>query len=230
MLAAGPSRYLFTLLGTPIRAEVGAVFLVVMLLSTTGANGPLGMVVAVPVTVVALLSLLAHELGHAGAVRALGYGRSEIVIGFMGGYCRWNGTPRPAHRMGVALAGPAVSLALSAVGFGLIAVTPDAAMSNPFVGSMIVWLARVNLFWGVFNLLPIHPMDGGQALRAALQIFWRGAQPVRASLVLSMVTALALGVLAIRSNLWVAGLLLGYMAWMNYAEMQRIQRTLRLAP
>jgi Zn-dependent protease len=59
----------------------------------------------------------------------------------------------------VAAAGPAVSLGLAAVGFGLAFATSLPAF---------MLLGWVNLLLGLFNLLPAFPSDGGRILRAVL--------------------------------------------------------------
>jgi CBS domain-containing protein len=64
----------------------------------------------------------------------------------------------------VSAAGPALSLALAAAGFGLMHV-----VSRDSIPGALVWqLGWANLIVGLFNLLPGLPLDGGRMLRAVI--------------------------------------------------------------
>lgn len=103
--------------------------------------------------------VLLHELGHAVAAHALGVRTEEIELGFLGGAAKMELTRNPRHELIIAAAGPAVSLVLGGIGFGLGVLT----------GSHLVMLMGwINVVIAGFNLLPALPMDGGRILRAAL--------------------------------------------------------------
>lgn len=109
-------------------------------------------------------SLILHELGHAAAARRLGLPPGHLAL-YPFGSTRAGfddpGTPRQSAL--VALAGPAISLALGLI-LGLTWwLLPDApALLRRGVGA----LALVNLVLGVGNLLPGYPLDGGRVFRA----------------------------------------------------------------
>jgi Zn-dependent protease len=122
-------------------------------------------------------SILLHEFGHAVVAMRNGIGISSIQLWIFGGMARMDReADSPRTELKVALAGPAVTAAivvfLTAV--GTIAVGFDefkeAALhqvqsnaSGPM--ALLAWLAAINLFVLVFNLLPAFPMDGGRVAR-----------------------------------------------------------------
>lgn len=127
--------------------------------------------VAGAVAAVAFLGgVLAHELGHAAVARRHGVGVEGITLWVLGGVARLEGQARtPDDELRIALAGPAVSVALaasSAVG----AVMAGWLGLPRLVAAVLGWLALVNAVLAGFNLMPAAPLDGGRVLAAVL---WR---------------------------------------------------------
>ncbi len=128
-------------------------------------------------------SIVLHELGHAFVALRNGIGISSIQLWIFGGVARMDReSDSPATEFKVAIAGPAVTLAIVVVltVVGLAAVGPhefekamlvesSAGVSGPL--AMVAWLASINLLVLVFNLLPAFPMDGGRIVRAIA--WWR---------------------------------------------------------
>lgn len=232
----GPSYRLFRVFGIPVEASATSAILLVMVLFAFGGGGdPANMIASILVAAVVFLSIIAHEIGHGLAVKKLGHGIGRVVLGPMGGVLIWNGARATrADRVKVSLAGPAVSLMLAAIGF--LAYLPFhhaggygllQAMAEPVLGLKLLKvtfssMATLNLMWAIFNLLPIHPLDGGQALRAAMGMKMRQRQAMKRSLQVSMVTA-GLGVLAsvLLTRTLFLPILLGYLVYMNWQEWQR---------
>jgi stage IV sporulation protein FB len=224
MIDAGPRRQLFRVLGTPVSADFGALLLLALVLvGWSRGGGAQAIAGAAIVALVGFVSIVAHELGHAVAVRRLGYGRSEIVLGMMGGLCIWRGRPTHWHRVLVALAGPAVSIALGVAGLVALRALPAALTSDFVLGTVLRGLAILNLAWAIFNLLPIYPMDGGQALRSllAMKLPWRRALEV--SLIVSLVACVAVGVWIFSAGLTFGAVLLGLFAWRNLSELNGLR-------
>lgn len=67
----------------------------------------------------------------------------------------------------IALAGPLSNVALAilaAIGVAVVArMMPHMASSQAFVTLMVSFL-QINLFLAVFNMIPLHPLDGGKVL------------------------------------------------------------------
>ncbi len=126
-----------------------------------GGGGAAGWFSGALSTGVVLGSVLVHELGHAFAARAYGLGPVSIVLHGFGGLTRFG--HRPTHKQGVVvgLAGPFAGLAL-----GLVALPLSlwGGLEPGWLSATLESVVRVNLFWSVFNLLPMYPLDGGQVL------------------------------------------------------------------
>lgn len=112
-----------------------------------------------------LIALLTQEGAHAYALARLGY-QPRMAIHWLGGETWVARTkPVPVGRLVAAyLAGPAAGLLLALFSFVL---AYDAARL-PSVAAHLDELSRIAGVYAVASLLPIHPLAGGHALRAAL--------------------------------------------------------------
>ncbi len=118
------------------------------------------------VAIALFASVLLHELGHAlYAVRKGGRVRS-ITLLMIGGVSEISEPPRETrHEAVMALLGPLVSLTLG----GLFFLANAAAITASFnLRFLLFYVGSLNVFLGLFNLLPAFPMDGGRILRSLL--------------------------------------------------------------
>lgn len=143
--------------------------------------------------VVVAVSVLVHELGHAFAARALG-AKPQIRLHFMGGVTTF-APPRPPTRLqaiGVSLAGPFAGFVL-----GLIVLLARQTVEEPVFGSLSynAWrfLIFINLGWGLINLAPVLPLDGGHVMQNLLP--GDDAQRRRAASLISVVVGFGLALL-----------------------------------
>lgn len=107
-------------------------------------------------------SVLLHELGHVWMGQVWG-ARGHIVLWSFGGLAigasELNGR---ARRIAVYAAGPAIQLAL----WGVLYLLPAPNwFTQPYLSRAWIFLWMINLYWPLFNLLPIFPLDGGQITR-----------------------------------------------------------------
>lgn len=151
----------------------------------------------IPRILATTLSILIHEFGHAWAMRWYCQ-RPKVVLYLMGGYAQSTGMfYSPRHQPKEALieslvtilAGPFLPFLVSAllaaalyplgarVGVELASGVPFFAAFLRESGDLKPWPFAIEFFdqffyvsiiWGFFNLLPILPLDGGQATLAVL--------------------------------------------------------------
>jgi Zn-dependent protease/CBS domain-containing protein len=128
-------------------------------------HGSTRFVVAAAFVVLLYLSVLVHELSHSVVARGFGLPVRRILLYPLGGFSEIEQEPQtPGREFLVSAAGPALSLALAAGGYGLRYVVP----AGTIAGVLVAQLMWANLVVGVFNLLPGLPLDGGRMLRAVI--------------------------------------------------------------
>ncbi len=208
------------LLGIPLRIHPTFFLMAAVLGARPGAD-----VTAVLIWIgVVFASVLLHELGHALAARAFGY-RPRIELHAMGGTTLWGGAPvTPLRRLVVSLAGPFAGLAVGAI----VWVIPDAGLTGR-AAEAVHAILLVNVVWGLLNLLPILPLDGGNVMASILDGLTggRGERPARIASFLLAGAGLVLALLA--GQIW-AALLAGIFAVGNLRASLDDLRRLRDAP
>ncbi|MEL4895748.1 site-2 protease family protein [Crocosphaera sp. Alani8] len=126
-------------------------------------NGLLPWLLGLVTALLLFASVLAHELGHSFVAISQGIDVKSITLFLFGGLAsleKESDTPLDAFL--VAIAGPGVSLILSAI-FFFVASTFN--FSAP-LEAVINLLAFINLVLGLFNLIPGLPLDGGNILKS----------------------------------------------------------------
>ncbi len=205
----------FRLLGFPVHIDISFVIFVGIL---GFAQGFVVEELAIWL-LLALVSVLLHELGHAVLARRTG-AAPAITLMAMGGVTTYT-PPRELSRLeslGISLAGPAVGLALGGL---LLLVRPEEDPPG-LAGFALRAAIFTTLGWSLFNLLPIVPLDGGQALRELLP-----GNPVtraRRACIVSIVLAVVLTAVAM-ANGWIGvfGLVMAaFLVFVNVAQLREL--------
>ncbi len=68
----------------------------------------------------------------------------------------------------VGMAGPAANFALAGLGAFLYHLLIASSIASPLLAGLLLALVRINLLLGVFNLMPIPPLDGSRLLAGVL--------------------------------------------------------------
>jgi Zn-dependent protease len=164
--------------------------------------------------VVVLVSVLLHELGHAGACIAFGL-KPRIDLHAMGGTTSWSssGDLSAARRIAISLAGPAAGFIVGgAVLVAASALGPGRMRADGMGEFAYQSLLYVNVMWGALNLLPMLPLDGGNAMTQLLNA-WTHGRGERPALIISIAIAGVSALLAFRYfSYWPALLALSFMA------------------
>ena len=164
-----------------------------------------------------------HELGHAFMARKFGIPTIDIIMYPVGGVARLARMPR--QELLIAVAGPAVNLAIAIVLYLALRVFGSAmSIETTFVPqanvlSMLMW---INVGLVLFNMVPAFPMDGGRVLRAALatQMEYRTATHI-ASL-LGQGLALVFGIYGLFYGFWTLPLISVFVFMAARQEVQHV--------
>jgi Zn-dependent protease len=168
-----PGLALGRVLGFPLYLNASILLLAVPITIAYGASArqrldltpAAGYAVGFGFVVCLMVSVLLHELGHALTARRFGIGVRGITLELLGGFTEMDrDAPTPKVDALVALAGPAVSLALGIAAIIGTIVFPDRGLLH----EVSFYLAFSNVVVAVFNSLPGLPLDGGRALRAGV--------------------------------------------------------------
>jgi Zn-dependent protease len=165
-----PKRPLFSLFGVPVSISIWHVFVLFIMVARVVQQKPL---LGFAMILVASLSVLLHEMGH--ALVSAGFGlRPEVSLVGFGGFTRHQPARRPRDEFLIVAAGPSVNLLLA--GAFLIG---SSYVHQPLLAEILGWGKQVNLVWAAYNLLPIVPLDGGQLARITMRRIF-SKSPVRA--------------------------------------------------
>ncbi len=177
-------------------------FLVLALVfATMKGNDP--KTIAIGMAVI-FLAVIVHELGHALTVKAFGM-TPQIDLHGLGGATTWAQTaeqkPLGSGRgILVSLAGPCAGFALYGVAraLGRFAFDP----SKPVASLVMFWLWFTCIGWGIANLVPMLPLDGGNIMRALLDVVTRGKGEKPARIISVGVAGLVLMVAGATKSYW----------------------------
>jgi Zn-dependent protease len=221
------ARAQFRILGVPVRVE--PFFIIVAALFGIGLP-TLWMVFAFMVVV--FVSVLFHELGHAFTYRLLGQ-RSAIVLHGFGGFTVATGGGRRVlskpKSVLVSVSGALVQILVLGIpakiavdaGFDEIDNVLWLIAGRPFNWWVVLsMLAQVSILWGVFNLLPIRPLDGGHVAETLFGF----EMACKLSIGAAVIAGLAMWRYYPRFG-FTALLLFGFYAYINFRDMREGQST-----
>lgn len=233
----------FSIMDIPVR--IHPFFWLVMLMFSLGGRGDNFFPNLISWGLAIFVSILAHEMGHAMVGKMFGSERVHIVLHGFGGLTYGARGRNRFEEIQVAAAGPgmgfliAIPFAISFVKtpFGqmwiaaklpflndpvqrFVAATGGTTHIHIYLLLFIYSMLWVNVMWGLFNLLPVYPLDGGQICNEIIggdQLF--GPAPLVNKI--SIGVAVAVGVWFLSIGAIFATILFGYLGYINFQMLQR---------
>jgi Zn-dependent protease len=201
---------------TTIDVDFSFIFLV-GLLTVLSYNPAYGVHYALLLIPIAFISVLVHELAHAATIGLLGFGPSQIILGGMGGVTINQRRGKPWQNFLISVAGPLSSFALMYLSWA--AWGTHLGQTDKFLVAFLPYMAVINKWWGIFNLLPVPPLDGGHATRDFFRMVLRNE---RNAFVIAIWIGMVVGA-AVAVWLFAQGSFLGafYLAWFVYMAYQQ---------
>ena len=172
-------------------------------------------IVGIITSILFFSSVLIHELAHSMVALRQGVPVHSITLFIFGGAAQIAQEPKQAKdEFMMAFAGPAASLILSGIFWGLWLILHN---TNEALVTILSWLGSVNLMLAIFNFIPGFPLDGGRVLRA---IIWGITHDFkRATQIASAIGRgiaflfIFVGIWMIFSGNWVNGLWIAFIGW-----------------
>ena len=211
--------HLGSIRGTSIDIDF-SFFILILLFVALNYNPQLGIQYALLWIPVIFISVLIHELAHAAMIGIFGFGSSQIILGGMGGVTINSRQARPWQDMLISVAGPASSFGLGFLTWGIMIGAPQ-YQNDPMLKALLPVLVYANIGWGLFNLIPTPPLDGGHATRDFFRMFLseRTAFIVATWIAIIVGGAIAVWFFVGRKQFFIAF----YIAWFVFMAFQRWQ-------
>jgi len=214
----------FSVFGIPVRVHPGFWLIAALMGANTLSNPALGPPYLFVWIFCLFFSILIHELGHALLARLYGW-PPEIVLYHFGGLAMF----RPGRGFStsrsilISFAGPGAGFLLFGLTFAtLVGLKFFGVETHRTVDFAILQLMWINLVWGLVNLIPVLPLDGGricEAVCTSLRPRDGGLWSLRIGMAVSGGAALLFLVLKDVLGLY-PGLLFGFLCFNNFQMYQ----------
>ncbi|WP_257449492.1 metalloprotease [Archangium lipolyticum] len=168
---------------------------------------------------VVFISILVHELGHALMAMSLGCEVAAIQLYSMGGLTYPDRALSRWRDVAVSAAGPFTGFLFGGLMLGINILVPPRSDMGMIILQQLMW---VNFGWGIINLMPVPPLDGGHIVRGVL-----GPTRQRISLWVGIIAAGAITALALRLGSFYLAFMFG---WMGYGCWQALSVTRDIKP
>ena len=175
------------------------------------------------ILLVALFScVILHELGHALVARRHGIKTQSIILLPIGGVAILdNELLNPKKEFYISIIGPLVNFGIAVLfipvlffldptllkqmGIFIFHLDSIGSLSGriPFLHLFAFFMIMLNVIIGVFNLIPVLPMDGGRALRALFSTKFGRKNATKIVLLIGVLFSATFVVIGILENNWI---------------------------
>ena len=169
------------------------------------------------------LFVVFHELAHSIIARHYGIKVRKIILYPIGGVSEIEEIPdNPSQEWRMAVAGPLTSLV-----FGVTLLMVSLVISPQLIskivafgvtGNLLFDLATLNIFLGLFNLIPAFPMDGGRVFRALLAERMKYSDATRYAVYIGKIFGIAMVVLGFLIPSYFLLILVGIFVYIGASE------------
>ena len=233
----------FTLFGIPVEIQPWFWLTAAFFGGLLNIKDPNGLQYMLMFMFASTVSILVHEFGHALTGRRLAGGQPNIVLWAFGGlaynrgarFTRWQDFwmtlmgPGAGFLLFIAIVallaiffgpGDAASLvtrSLFGMGSGLTESTATFFETRRPLFLMIYAFLWINFWWGLVNLLPVLPLDGGRIA----EIFVRPQSRVHTIAIVAAASMAIFGLVKMES--FYVAILFGYLAYQNYKALNLLR-------
>lgn len=214
MYGSPTSRPAFSIAGIPV--SISVMHFVLMAFIAWGAlkQSP---VLGIGVMVILSFSILFHELGHGFMSRHFDLS-PHIELVALGGVCFHRPASRPRDQFLISAAGPAANFLLALIFL----------IGSKFADGMLYSILQSGFWWntvlGLYNLLPIFPLDGGVlTLIVARKIWKRGLKAERIVYSIGLGLSVILALIGLASSMMLITFVMAYAAVENYRALQAVK-------
>ena len=209
-----------TIAGIPIYVHSTFVLILLWFAWPSEGQGLLSMLAGLAFILTLFTCVVLHELGHALTAGHYGIETRDITLLPIGGVARLEKMPDdPRQEFWVAVAGPAVNVAIALLLFAVLLLEGRTQQGPPMSvvgGSFLERIMIVNVALVLFNMLPAFPMDGGRVLRAVLAMRMDYARATQVAATVGQGMALLFAVVGLRYNAFL--ILIAFFVWIGASQ------------
>ena len=155
----------------------------------------------------------------AAMIGAFGFGSSQIVLTGMGGVTINRRRAKAWQDLFISLAGPVSSFGLYFLCLWIMQTLPI-AQTDRMLAALLPAMAWANRVWGLFNLIPVPPLDGGHAVREFFRTFLNERTAFIISIWIAIIGGSAIAVLLLLGRSFFVALYIGWFVYMAFQQWQ----------
>ncbi len=201
-------KFNFSVFGVPLYFHWSTLIFLLLIVLKVGIFFGTGLFI------LSTISLLVHEYAHVYAALRLNVETKYVVTMAYGAAAMMNEqdiSSRRSNEAIIAAAGPIASLTLGAISYFLYWLT---------LSKIFVYMTALNVSMGIFNMLPLYPMDGGRILRSLLNYKYGDFKSVKISVIITYILgAVGIAFFIYKRMFWMT-FVFGIVMYMAYKQYQ----------